>query len=168
MRESPKAGPRFGADLILPVVASLYAIYYVASVWDFPPEAQLSGMVLAALLLALTTLFFLRTIVQVVRTRARFDLSPVLGPRSDRGQRLLFIALTVIYPFVVSTGGFVLTTFGFVLAGSLLAGLRPLGRAALFAAAAALGGWLFFIVLLGTRFPEGPFERLVAAVTSWS
>ena len=32
-----------GADLIIPVAAAAYAVYYVASVADFPFEAQISG-----------------------------------------------------------------------------------------------------------------------------
>ncbi|MGJ3264693.1 MAG: tripartite tricarboxylate transporter TctB family protein [Salinarimonas sp.] len=93
----------------------------------------------------------------------------MLGPIEGRGGRIGFLALVVAYVFVVSRGGFTLTTFVFVLLASLLAGRRPVGRALAFAAVAALSGWLFFIVLLGTRFPRGPFEHLVSwLVASWT
>lgn len=157
-----------GADLVIPVAASLYAIYYVGSVWNFPPEAQRSGVALAALLLVLALAFFIRVARQAM-SGAQFDFGPLLGPREGRLPRLSFVLLTVLYIPIVAYGGFTLTTFGFLLAGSLLAGLRPLSRALAFAALAALGGWLFFIVLLGTRFPVGPFEALVhVVVTSWN
>lgn len=167
MTDDDKRRPRYGADLILPVVASLYAIYYMASVWDFPLEAQMSGMFLAGLLLTLTTLFFLRTWLRARSGGWRFELGSVLGRREGRLERLAFVALTAVYPFVVGWGGFGLTTFAFVLCGALLAGLRPLKRAVGFAALAAVGGWLFFIVLLDARFPEGPFERLAEAILPW-
>lgn len=165
MADKPKDARRtFGADLILPVLASLYAIYYVASVWDFPPEAQRSGMLLAGLMLFFSTLFFIRTAVRAVAGGWRFEIASVLGPEEGRLNRIGFVALILVYLLVVRHGGFTLTTFGFVLGASWLAGLRPVRRAAIFAAVAALAGWAFFIALLGTRFPEGPFERLVAAL----
>lgn len=158
-----------GADLIIPVLASLYAVYYVISVWDFPPEAQRSGIFLAALLLTFSGIFFARTAIQAGRGRLRLDFSDVLGPSEGRANRFAFLGLVLVYLLVVSWGGFTLTTFLFLLCGSLLAGLRPVSKAVAFAAGASIFGWLFFIVLLGTRFPEGPFEQLVAMVArSWN
>lgn len=160
---------RFGADLILPVAASLYALYYVGSVWHFPPEAQLSGLFLAGLLLTLSALFFIRTALSALRERWVFDMSPVLGPADGRRGRLLFVLLVFAYPFLAPYLGFTLGTFTVMTLGSWLNGLRPVRKAVLFGAVGGLAGWLFFIVLLGTRFPAGPFERLMAWVmASWS
>ena len=158
-------GPRrYGADLILPIGASLYAVYYVASVWDFPPEAQRSGIALAGLLLTFTTLFFIRTAWGALREGWVFDMTPLLGAREDRLKRLGFVAAIFAYLLIAPHGGFTLTTFAFLLAGGLLAGIGSVKRALVFAAVAALGGWAFFIALLGAKFPEGPFERLIAGV----
>ncbi len=163
MRDDTGRPPkRVGADLIIPVTATLYAIYYVASVWDFPPEAQRSGMFLAVLLIGLSTLFFIRTAIQLLRGHAEWEFSSVFGPREGRARRAAFFGLIIAYIFVVPWGGFTLTTFLFLLFGSMLAGLSPVRKAAIFAAVASIGGWLFFIVLLKTRFPRGPFEELVA------
>ena len=160
---------KVGADLIIPVIASIYAIYYVVSVWDFPREAQRSGMFLAALLLFLTLLLFIRTAIQALRGQVVWEFASVLGPREGRGSRGAFFLLIIGYLFIVQWGGFTLTTFLFLLFGSMLAGLSPLRKAITFAAVASLGGWLFFIVLLGTRFPRGPFEKFVTWVAqSWT
>jgi hypothetical protein len=155
---------RFGADLILPVGASFYAIYYVSSVWSFPPEAQRSGLFMAAMVLGFSLLFFARTAVQAFREGWVFDMSPILGPISGRAGRIVFVLMTCAYPFLVPYLGFTLGTFLLMAGGAWVNGLRPAGRAILFGLGGALSGWLFFIVLLGTRFPEGPFERLVALV----
>lgn len=163
--ENRRSLKRVGADLIIPVTATMYAVYYVASVWDFPPEAQRSGLFLAALLIGLSTLFFIRTAVQLIRGRAEWEFTSVLGPRDGRGRRAAFFGLIIAYLFVVQWGGFTLTTFLFLFFGSMLAGLSPVYKAALFAGLASIGGWLFFIVLLKTRFPHGPFEELVTWVT---
>lgn len=158
-----------GADLIIPVAASLYAVYYVWSVWDFPPEAQRSGIFMASLLLGLSALFFLRTIIRLARGRARWDFATILGPEEGRGSRAAFFGLILGYLLIVAWGGFTLTTFLFLALGSYVSGLRPFRRALVFAAAGALGGWLFFIVILKTRFPRGPFEDLVAwGMSAWT
>lgn len=153
-----------GSDLIIPVAASLYAIYYVGSVWDFPAEAQRSGLFLATMLLGLSAIFFVRTAMGVFRNGARLDFSAVLGPEEGRRGRFAFFGLVLAYLGVVQYGGFTLSTFAFLFAGSLVSGLRPISKAFIFAATAAITGWLFFIVLLGTRFPVGPFEKLISLV----
>ena len=155
-----------GAELVIPVAGFAYAIYYVISVWDFPLQAQISGMMLAGLLVVLSLIFFVRTGLALADGSARMDFSPLLGPREGRSGRIVFVLLTLLYVPAVPHGGFVLTTFVFVLAASIAVGLRPISRAAIFAACAALGGWLFFIVILGTRFPPGPFERLMQPLLS--
>ena len=155
-----------GAELVIPVAGFAYAIYYVWSVWDFPLQAQISGMMLAGLLVVLSLIFFARTATALASGRARMDFSPLLGPKEGRSGRIVFVLLTLAYVPVVPYGGFVLTTFVFVLAASTAVGLRPISKAALFAAAAALGGWLFFIVILRTRFPPGPFEKLMQPLLS--
>ena len=126
-----------GADLVIPVAGFAYSIYYVYSVWDFPLQAQISGMMLAGLLMLLSLIFFIRTAFMLAAGRARMSFTALLGPREGRGGRIIFVLLTLAYLLV-----------GDDEADAVLA-------------RAALGGWLFFIVILGTRFPPGPFERLV-------
>jgi hypothetical protein len=155
-----------GSDLIIPVAGIAYAIYYVYSVWDFPAQAQRSGLFLASLLVGLCLILFIRIGFQLAQGRLEWEFTALLGPPEGRMRRLGFVALIAAYLLTVRTLGFTLTTFAFLFLGSLLAGLNSVRRAAVFAASAALAGWLFFIVLLGTRFPRGPFEALVAQVVS--
>ena len=155
-----------GSDLIIPVFGIAYAIYYVYSVWEFPAEAQRSGLFLAGLLVFLCALFFLRLGLLILRGKAEFEFTVLLGPPNGRMGRLGFVALIAGYLLTVQTLGFTLSTFSFLFLGSLLAGLESVRRAAIFAATAAILGWLFFIVLLGTRFPLGPFEALISQVIS--
>lgn len=160
---------RVGSDLILPVVGICYAIYYVASVWDFPVEARRSGLFLAGMLIVLCLLFFLRTAVQALRGRVEWEFTVLLGPVEGRWHRLGFLLLIGAYLLFVRTLGFTLSTFMFLLVGSLLAGIPGIRRALVFASTASILGYLFFIQLLGTRFPRGPFEHLVTALVSpWS
>ncbi|KPQ15177.1 MAG: hypothetical protein HLUCCO18_12975 [Rhodobacteraceae bacterium HLUCCO18] len=164
--DTPSGRRQVGSDLIIPVAGIAYAVYYVYSVWDFPPEAQRSGFFLAGLLVALCLIFFVRIGILAARGRVELEFDALLGPPRGRLGRLGFVALIGAYLLTVGTLGFTLTTFSFLFIGSLLAGLKSIRRAAIFAATASLAGWLFFIVLLGTRFPLGPFEALVNMVTS--
>lgn len=166
--DTPSGRKQVGSDLIIPVAGIAYAIYYVYSVWDFPPEAQRSGFFLAGLLVTLSLIFFARIGILALRGRVEFEFDALLGPPQGRLRRLGFLALIGAYLLTVQTLGFTLTTFAFLFIGSILAGLESIRRAAIFAATAAIGGWLFFIVLLGTRFPLGPFEALMnLVVSSW-
>lgn len=159
---TPEKRRAVGADLIIPVAASLYAVYYVYSIWDFPQQAQYSGFMLAGLLLVLTGLFFVRIRLGVGRGLYSLKVSGLLGPAESRNRRLAFFGLIIVYMLIVEWTGFTLTTFLFLAASLAVLGIRPIRRVLVFAGVAALSGWFFFIVLLGTRFPRGPFEELVA------
>ena len=152
------------ADLILPVGAAAYAIYYVVSVRDFPFEAQLSGMVLAGLLCFLVLVFLVRTMIGLNRGRLYLGLGDFFGPPETAPRRLIFLLLIIGYVVAVPWLGFTLTVFAFLGLAFVVVGVRPWRRGLIVAGAAALVGWLFFVVLLDTHFPEGPFERAVGAL----
>jgi hypothetical protein len=153
-----------GADLIIPVVGAGYAIYYVFSVADFPFEAQVSGIALASLLGLLVLLYLVRVAAGLRRGTLSLGLGQFFGPAQSRLARGAFVGLIVGFIVVLPYLGFTLTTFAFLALSFVVAGARPVWRAVAIAAVVAIVGWLFFIVLLGTRFPMGPFERAFAAL----
>lgn len=153
-----------GADLIIPIAAGAYAIYYVLSVRSFPWQAQMSGMILAGLMLLLVLIYMARVAIGLRRGRYTMGFGDFFGAPASRASRAIFVALIVAYIFAVPYLGFTLTTFAFLALSFHVAGARPVGRALLTAGLAALGGWFFFIVLLNTRFPKGPFEQLMGAI----
>lgn len=153
-----------GADLILPVCAAAYAAYYVWSVRDFPMEAQLTGLLLAGMLLLLVGLYFIRVARGFGAGRYGFGMGDFFGPPDSLRGRAIFFVLMLVTLVVIPWLGFTLTTFAFLLLSFIALGVRPVARALAVAGAGALVGWFFFILLLSTRFPEGPFERAVQAV----
>ena len=148
-------------DLIIPVSAVVYAIYYVASVRDFPFQAQITGLLLGSLLGLLCTVFFIRFLAGSP-LGIRIGWIDLIGEPSIGLKRLIFAGLILLSISAVPWGGFTLTTFVFLVASFHLLGVRPLTRVLVTAATAAIAGWLFFIVLLGARFPRGPFELLMS------
>lgn len=153
-----------GADLIIPVTAAAYAIYYVWSVRDFPFEAQFSGLALAGLVALFTLIYFARLVQGFAQGRYSLGFGRFLGPQEGRSGRLAFVGLIIGYIVVVPYLGFTLTTFTFLASAFLANGARPVWRPIALAAAASFLGWLFFILLLDTRFPQGPFERAMEAL----
>lgn len=150
------------ADLIIPILAVVYAIYYVASVRAFPFQAQITGLLLGSILGILCTIFFVRFIWQARQSGVRSGWVDLIGEMPIGSRRLVFAGLIPLSILAVPWGGFTLTTFVFLVAGFMLMGIRPLIRVFIAAATAAIAGWLFFIVLLGARFPQGPFELLMS------
>jgi hypothetical protein len=153
-----------GADLIIPVCSAAYAIYYVWSVFDFPKEAQLSGLILAGMLLLVVGIYFVRIIRGLVSGRYHLGFGSFFGPPASLRGRAIFFVLTLVALVVISWLGFTLTTFAFLSLSFIALGVRPISHALVVAAIGALVGWFFFIVLLGTHFPEGPFERAMEAL----
>src|SRR3546814_4980616 len=54
-----------GADLILPLMAAAYAVYYLYTVADFPWEAQMMGTFIAIAIWLLVGLMAVRTALKV-------------------------------------------------------------------------------------------------------
>lgn len=153
-----------GADLILPLMGAAYAVYYVYSVHDYPFEAQVSGFALASLLCGLVLIFLARTGYGLWSGRFSWGFGNFFGPEESRARRGIFFLLIVANVLAAPYLGFTLTTFLFLFLSFCAVGVRPVSRALLVAACAALSGWLFFIELLNSHFPPGPFERLVQAI----
>ena len=165
--ESPRRPARrpVGGDLIIPIAAVAFTLYYFASIIDSPWEAQVNAFFVGSILLVLVLILLIKTGYELRSGEASLRLGALIEPVRMAPKRLILLLLAIGYVFVIEWLGFTLTTFVFLAAAMLLLndGRRP-GFVVGLAAAFALGGYLLFIVAFQTRFPEGPFERLVEAV----
>jgi hypothetical protein len=155
-----------GGDLIIPIAAVAFTLYYFSSIINSPWEAQVNAFFVGSILIVLVVVQLIRSGRMLLTGEGDLSLGELLGPPAIRRKRLLLLLLTIGYVVVVEWLGFTLTTFLFLTAAMLLLndGRRPafiLGVAA----AMALGGYLLFVVAFQTRFPEGPLEHLLGAVT---
>ncbi len=154
-----------GGELIVPVGAIVFTLYYITTILHGPWEAKANAYYIGSTLMALCALFILRTLLAVRRGEATLGLQRLIEPRNLMVKRLGLLALTVGYIYVVHWGGFTLTTFVFLAASILLLrDGRDRGFVLALSAALALGGYLLFIVAFHTRFPKGPFEILMQQV----
>jgi hypothetical protein len=151
-----------GADLVIPVMAVAFTIYYFTSIWDLNWEASANGLTVGAILLLLIGIFAIRTFLQLKRGEATLAMDKILKPRESQGRRLGLIGAIIGFILVIPYLGLTLALFFFMCATMLVLGVRKplvlLGTAL----AVAAGGYVGFIAILNTRFPHGPVENLLA------
>ena len=154
-----------GGELILPVAALVFTLYYFSTIYDSPWTAQVAAFFVGAILLLLIVIFIGRVAVSVGRGEADLGMKSILEPLSFLPVRAGLIGLTILYTIAIDWGGFTLTSFVFMTAATLMLNRgRHWKRSAAFAACVSLAGYLLFIVAFEIRFPKGPFEYLVEAL----
>ncbi len=151
-----------GADLVIPVMAVAFTIYYFSSIWGLGWEATANGLAIGTILLLLIGIFLVRTALQLKRSEATLAMEKILKPMESQGRRLGLIAAIIAFIVVLPWLGLTLAIFFFMCATMLVLGVRkPLALLAT-ALSVAAGGYVGFIVVLNTRFPHGPVENLLA------
>ena len=154
-----------GGDLVIPVAGLLFTLYYFSTIINSPWTAQVSAFLIGAILILLIVIFFVKSALAVRAGEADLRLDHLVEPRSFLPKRLILLALTIAYVYLIQWGGFTLTSFAFLsLAMLLLSGGRNKRLIFVLSAVLALTGYLLFILAFETRFPEGPFELLMEQV----
>ena len=151
-----------GGDLILPIGAFLFTLYYFYTIIDVPRIAQVSAFFVGTILIFLLMILAVRIGKEVKAGRADLRLGRLVEPHSFIPARLALLGLTLGFIFFIEWLGFTIIVFLFlVLAMLLLSKGRNKGLIFGVAAVLAIGGYLLFIVAFNTRFPAGPFEQLM-------
>jgi hypothetical protein len=151
-----------GADLVIPIMAVAFTIYYFTSIWELNWEAKANGLTVGTVLIILVAIFAVRTFLQMKRGEATLAMDKILKPMESQGRRLGLIGTIIGFILVIPYLGLTLAIFFFMCATMLVLGVRkplPLLATAL---AVAAGGYVGFIAILNTRFPHGPVENLLA------
>lgn len=161
-----KPGPRpVGGELVIPVAAVLFTVYYFITIIDVPFNAQVSALFVGSVLILLCAGLFVRIFLGVRRGEMSLGIGRLIEPVSLVPKRVALLGITIGYIFLLRWLGFTLTTFLFLfLTMTLLNNGNRKGFIAGLSAALAIGGWLLFVVAFKTRFPEGPFELLMQKV----
>lgn len=167
MAETPGTGAKrkIGGELIIPVLALGFTLYYFSTIIDSPWTAQVNAALVGSLLLVAILAFFFRVGREYLRGRAAFDFSELVAPVSLLPRRLAFVGLTVGYVVLIQWGGFTLTTFVFLTCSMLvLSGGKRKTWTLFLSAVLSLLAYVVFIAVFETRFPPGPFEWLMQAL----
>ena len=156
---------QIGGELIIPIAALGFTLYYFSTIIDSPWTAQVNAFMVGSILIFVVLLFFGVATREVIAGRATLGASNLLAPYAILPKRVAFIGLAVFYLIAIQWLGFTLTTFAFLGASMILLdnARRPLlctGIAAIMAAIA----YVVFIALFETRLPKGPIEHLLAGL----
>src|SRR5659263_262631 len=82
-----------GGDLVIPLLAGSFAMYYISTVWDLPWEAKANGLVLGSLLVLLVLVSVLGTLHSLYRGTASLSLRKLIEPIQFQSRRLGLVAL---------------------------------------------------------------------------
>ena len=162
---SPRRRRALGGDLIIPIAAVAFTLYYFSTILRSPWEAQVNAFFVGSILIALVLILLVKLGRELAAGTASLRIGALIEPRRIAPKRLILLGLAIAYAILIPWLGFTLTTFAFLaLAMLLLNDGERAGFVLGLAATLALVGWLLFIVAFQTRFPAGPFERLMELV----
>ena len=150
-------------DLIIPVMALAFTIYYLTTITEVPWIAQASAVLVSALLLAAILAFAVRTTLRIKAGTEMLSFSGLDLDYSNNVKRVGLLALAIAYVWFIEDLGFTISTVIFMfLAIILLSSLANWKNAAWVALCCSLIGYIVFIFMFETRFPKGPVETFLA------
>lgn len=148
-----------GSELIIPIVALLFTVYYFFTIINAPWTAQVAAFIVGALLIIFVIAFIVRSIKLIKSGGGSLSFEDLIIPKNLVSKRLRILGLTIAFIFTVPYLGFTFTTFLFLsVAMMVLSNFQNKQFIILLSAALSLGGYLLFILAFETRFPAGPFE----------
>ena len=159
MADNTPTQRQLGGELVIPVLAIGFTLYFFSSIWHSPWTAKVSAFFIGGILLLVCTLFIVRSIAWIRRGQATLGFANLVSRDDIRSGRLGLFAATLGYVLVIEQLGFTLSTFLFMAIGmGVLARGRKLAFIVLLSSIIALVGWAVFILAFDTRFPRGWFE----------
>jgi hypothetical protein len=156
----PKAP--LGADLVIPLLALGFAIYFFWSIADLAWEAKANGVVIGGALVGLVVLQIGRIAVRVARGEGDLRTDPLWQPRDVLGKRIGMVLVTVAFVAVLQPLGLTLSLLVAMAAGLTVMGVRKVSTVIWISVSVAAAAYMLFIALLDAGFPHGPVEQLLA------
>jgi hypothetical protein len=151
-----------GGELLIPIMAFVFTLYYFWTILDVPWSAQVSAFFVGTILIVLLIVFFFRSAAAIRRGEASLQIGPLFDPIAFVPKRLALLGLTLGFIFIVQYLGFTITVFLFLTSSMLLLSNGKKKRLIVcLSATLALAGWALFIWAFETRFPAGPFETMM-------
>jgi hypothetical protein len=160
--ERPAAGKApLGADLVIPALAAVFAIYFFASIADLAWEAKANGVLIGTVLVVLIAIQVARVGLRVARGAADLRFDPLWVPREVLPQRIGLVLLTVVFIATIRWLGLALGLFLALAAALYLMGVRKRSHLVLVPLAVAAAAYGLFIAALDSDLPRGPVEHLL-------
>ena len=163
--DNNKMQRQLGGELVIPVLAVVFTLYFFSSIWNSPWTAQVSAFAVGGILLLVCGIFIIRCGIWLRRGGASLGFSNLFSREDLHTGRIGLLVTTSGFCFLIEMLGFTFTTFLFLSISMIILakGKRPV-FIAMVSAIMALGGWAVFIWAFDTRFPRGWFETTMKAV----
>lgn len=149
-----------GADLVIPLLALGFAIYFFWSIADLVWEAKANGVVIGTVLIALVALQLARIARRVAKGEADLRADPLWRPVDLFARRVGMVLVTVAFIALLETLGLTLSLLLAMAAALAIMGVRKPSVIAWISIAVSAAAYLLFIAVLDAAFPHGPIEKL--------
>jgi hypothetical protein len=157
MSARPKA---LGADLVIPVLALAFTVYFFFSTRELQWEARANGLIIGTALIVLALAQIARIAVAVVRRHEGLGFATLLDPRDALRKRLGILAVTIVFVAALPWLGLGLGLFLALSASFWIMGVRPARHVLLVSFIITAVCWVLFTVALDIGLPPGPVESL--------
>jgi hypothetical protein len=160
------AGSRsdLGADLVIPVLALLFALYFFSDISELNWEAKANGTIVGGILVVLVVLQIGRTGLRLARGQGRLGFDRLIEPRNKLPVRIAVVGLLAVFIATIEVTGTTLGLMGLMLTSMLVLGVRDWRYLIGISLGVPAAVYLAFIVFLHTKLPLGPAERLLGPV----
>jgi hypothetical protein len=91
-----------GGELIIPIMAFVFTLYYFSTILEVPWSAQVSAFFVGSILILLIIIFFFKSAGALRRGEASLKMGPLFHPISFVPKRLALLGLTLGFIFIVS------------------------------------------------------------------
>ena len=157
MSGKPKS---LGADLVVPVLALAFTVYFFFSTRELQWEARANGLIIGIALIVLSLAQLVRIAIAVVRRHEGLGFASLLSPPDALRKRLGMLAVTVLFVATIRWVGLGLGLFLALAAGFWIMGVRPARHVLLVSFIITAVCWVLFTVALDIGLPPGPVESL--------
>lgn len=165
LESAPRDKAALGADLIIPLLAAGFTIYFLVDSASLVWEARANGTVIGVTLLVMIMVQVARIFLQVRTGVATLGMGEFGRLSRNQIKRLTIIAILAAFVALVPLLGTTLGLFLTTLALMAVLGVRQ--PALLLGVAAAVAGtvYVLFIAILKTQLPAGVTERLLGSLS---
>jgi hypothetical protein len=153
-----------GADLVIPLLALGFSIYFFISINELAWEAKANGVIIGTLLVALVLVQLARIAYRVAKGRASLATNALWEPREAMPKRLGMVAATIGFIVTLKWLGLTLGLLLWMVVALWVMGVRSRKVIAAISIVTAAAAYLLFIAALDSSYPHGPVEKAVTAI----
>jgi hypothetical protein len=148
-----------GADLVIPVMALCFTVYFLIDAAPLVWEARANGTVIGVVLLTLVAIQFVRTALRWRAGDGTFSFGEIGEWNESQAKRLALFAILAVFIATIPWLGTTLGVFFVMLTSMWVLGMRDWRSIAGIAFVAAASVYILFIAFLQTQLPRGLIEN---------